>query len=136
MNELKISDLNIQPVTFFEVKGLFLVTLFPSIFQGFTAVLCGKEKDVERVLTIHECTICKANGHENCPYVKEAVNFYKQHVGNDYKDYRVIQKEIVPDPRWTQFSKEETAELIKKVKESAESTSEHNRSRRKEWAYS
>ncbi|MFD2658485.1 hypothetical protein [Gracilibacillus thailandensis] len=114
-----LSELNIQPVTFFEVKGLFFVTLFPSIFQGFTAVLCGKEKGSEQVRVIHDCMICKAYGHENCPYVKEGINYYKQRVKKDYPSYSILQRKVTPNPKWYQLTKNEMAEFLKKVKESA-----------------
>lgn len=117
MNLLK--DLNIQPVTFFEVKGLFFVTLFPTIFQGFTTVLCGREKNTERILVFHDCMVCKGYGQKNCPYIAEGVKYYKHHVGNDYHSYKVVQRKVTPNPRWKQLTKEEKAELLKKVKESA-----------------
>lgn len=115
MNDVK--NLNIQPVTFFEVKGVFLVTLFPSIFQGFTAVLCGKEKDHERIKVIHDCMLCKAYGHQNCPYVKEGMKYYMIHVKKKYPSYTILQRKVTPDPRWTQIPKPKVDE--KEVKESA-----------------
>lgn len=118
MNEM---NLNVQPVTFvpftfFEVKGLCLLILFPTIFQGFTGVLCGRERDAERIRVIHDCLMCKANGHRNCPFVREGVRYFMAHVREKYPSYSILQKRVVPNPRWKQFTKEETADLLKKVK--------------------
>lgn len=112
-------EIIVQPVTCFEVKGVFLVTLFPSIFQGFVSVLCGKAKGKNRVLVVHDCTLCQAYGHENCPYVKEGIKTYMIHVGKRFPSYTVLQREVTPDPLWTQIPvpKIEKAEQPKKVKE-------------------
>lgn len=97
--------LKVKPVTCFEMKGVFLVTLFPSIFKGFTAVLCGEEKGTRHAKVIHDCILCKAYGHKNCPYVKEGIKYYNWHTGDNLSttEYSILQKEVKIDPRWTQI---------------------------------
>lgn len=96
-------NLNVQPITFFEVKGVFLVTLFPSISKGIVSVLCGEEKNAERVRVIHDCLFCKAYGHENCPYVLEGMKYYMIRVQKKYHSYTVLKRKVVPNPRWKQI---------------------------------
>lgn len=121
-------ELIIQPTTFFKLEGVFLVTLFPTLFKGFTSVLCGKEKGKDRVRVIHDCVICKGVGHKNCPYVREGIKYYMTYVQEKYPAYSIFQRKITINPRWYQFSTEETAELIKKVKVNAEPVTQYSRS--------
>lgn len=125
MNEIK--NLIVQPICFFEVKGLFLVSIFPTVFRGITAVLCGEEKkNRNKILVIHDCKICKAFGHEHCPYVQEATKYFMAHVKEEYPSYSLLQRTVVPSPKWKQFTKEQSAELIKKVKDGAKPITQHS----------
>lgn len=86
---------NIQPTTAFELKGAFLVTLFPSMFQGFTSVLCGDQKGIDDcVHVIHDCTLCKAYGYKNCPYIKQGIKAYMIYKGKRYTSFKITQQPI------------------------------------------
>lgn len=119
-------NFDVQPITVFEMEGVFLMTLFPSIFKGFTAVLCGRDRhNANQIRVIHDCMICKGYGHENCPYVQEGMKYYMAYENQKFPSYVIMQRNVVPDPRWHQFTKEQMAELIKKVKDDVEPIAEH-----------
>lgn len=100
---MDIKDLDVQPITAFEVKGAFLVTLFPSIFQGFISVLTGKAKYNNGIHIVHDCTLCQAYGHKNCPYIKGAMKAFMIYHKQRFASYTITQKKIVPNPKWTQI---------------------------------
>ncbi|MBA2176839.1 hypothetical protein H0266_18325 [Halobacillus locisalis] len=87
-------NLNVQATTCFELRGVFLVSLFPSITKGFTPVVCGEEKDTGKAKVIHSCLICKAYGHQNCPYVQEAIRMFMIHKKKKFRAYSIKQYNI------------------------------------------
>lgn len=100
---MDIKNLNVQPIAGFEVRGLFIVAVFPSPFRGLVSTLCGEEKHHDRVRVIHDCVLCKAYGHENCPYVREGIKFFQNHTGNNFPSYSILQRQVNFDPQWTQI---------------------------------
>lgn len=92
---MDIDSKDIQPITAFEAKGAFLITLFPSIFQGFTSVLCGDQKGTDNCIHVmHDCTLCQAYGYRNCPYIKEGIKAYMIYKKKRYTSYKVTQQTI------------------------------------------
>lgn len=100
MNDIK--DLNVQPVTAFEVGGSFLITLFPSIFKGFVPVLCAKLKG-NRVKVMHDCKLCRAYGHDQCPYVREGIKYFMIHKRQRFASYTILQKRVPMSPKFKQI---------------------------------
>lgn len=90
-------DLNLKPVTVFEVKGAFIITLYPSLFKGFVPVLCGLGKKAD-VHVVHDCMFCKAYGHENCPYVKAGIKTFMIYKRQKFRSYTITRKQFWPRP--------------------------------------
>ncbi|MCB5935613.1 hypothetical protein LI012_12315 [Caldibacillus thermoamylovorans] len=98
-----MNDIVVQPITCFEWKGAFIVTLFPSITKGIVTVLCGQKKGENKILVVHECLLCKAYGYENCPYIKEGMKTYMLHVQKTFPSYEVLSRTVKFNPNWKQI---------------------------------
>lgn len=93
----------VQPITCFEAKGLFLVTVFPSVTKGITTVLCAEKKGSDRLIVVHDCLLCQAYGHEHCPYVKEGIKTYMLYTKQRFHSYEIKQKKVPFNRNWKQI---------------------------------
>ncbi|MFD1362778.1 hypothetical protein [Lentibacillus salinarum] len=100
---MRIEDLNIQPITAFEVAGSHLVMVYPSIFQGVTVVFCAKAKNADVVQVIHDCTLCQAYGHKRCPYIKEGIKHFMMYKEKRFSSYNILRRHVPVNPKWKQI---------------------------------